>query len=119
VVDEHGTNAGLAFLEDALEEIVGPIPDEFDRMESRVSRNSVGVIEMAGSVSLPQAAETLELDLGDEHDTIGGFVVATLGRLPNSGDTIDAPPYRVTILKTVRGRVARLKFEPVRAPGGS
>lgn len=111
VLDEHGIHVGLAFLEDALEEIVGPIPDEFDRMEPRISRPSEGVIEMAGGVSLPEAAETLDLDLGDEHDTIGGYVVAALGRMPAAGDSIELPDFKVSILKMVRGRVARLRFE--------
>jgi len=111
VVDEHGINVGLAFLEDALEEIVGPIPDEFDRMTPLILRPSPSVIEMAGAVSLPEAAETLEVDLGGEHDTIGGWVVASLGRIPSAGDVLELPDYRVSILKVVRGRVARLRFE--------
>lgn len=119
VADEHGTAVGLAFLEDALEEIVGPIPDEFDRLDPRVSRDPAGVIEMTGSVSLPEAAETVDLDLGDEHDTIGGYVVASLGRMPNAGDVVEIPPYKVTILKVARGRVARLKFESTAGDGQS
>ncbi len=111
VVDEHGINVGLAFLEDALEEIVGPIPDEFDRMDPRISRPAPTVIEMAGAVSLPEAAETLDVDLGGEQDTIGGWVVASFGRIPAAGDVLELPDYKVTIMKVVRGRVARLKFE--------
>jgi CBS domain containing-hemolysin-like protein len=118
VVDEHGINVGLAFLEDALEEIVGPIPDEFDKMDPRISRPTANVIEMAGAVSLPEAAETLDLDLGDEHDTIGGYVVAALGRIPAAGDSVDLPDYKISILKVVRGRVARLRFEAKQEPAG-
>jgi len=116
VVDEHGTTVGLAFLEDALEEIVGPIYDEFDLRKPRVSRPEPGIIEMAGNVSLPVAAETLDEDLGEETDTIGGFVVASLGRLPSVGDTLEIAPWKVTVMKLERGRIARLRFESAAAP---
>jgi CBS domain containing-hemolysin-like protein len=115
VVDEHGTAVGLAFLEDVLEEIVGPIQDEFDG-EARGVTESENAIEMPGSIPLPEAAELLDSpDLGDESDTIGGYVVALLGRLPRSGDQLQIGVYRVTVTEVGRRRVTRLRFE--RAPG--
>ena len=111
VVDEHGTTVGVAYLEDALEEIVGPIHDEFDQKSLWVSRPEENTIEMAGSVPLPEAAELLELDLGTEEDTIGGHVVSLLGRLPVEGDEISIDSYRVTVVTMSRRRVARLRFQ--------
>ncbi|MCB1058304.1 MAG: HlyC/CorC family transporter, partial [Acidobacteria bacterium] len=64
VVDEHGTTVGMVFLEDALEEIVGPLHDEFDDEAPTIERISASVIEMSGSTSLPEAAKYLDLDLG-------------------------------------------------------
>ena len=56
VVDEHGTAVGMTFLEDAIEEIVGPIYDEFDEKLDRVEKTSSTTVTMAGNVPLPEAA---------------------------------------------------------------
>ena len=112
-VDEHGTTVGVVFLEDAVEEIVGPIHDEFDeRVASAWAPTEVGGFEMAGSLPLPEAAALLDLELGSEEDTIAGHVVALVGRLPEVGETLDLPPWRVTVLARSRRRVSRLRFEP-------
>ncbi len=114
VVDEHGTCVGLAFLEDALEEIVGPIFDEFDEATQDVVRLGSGAIEMPGSLSLPEAAGVLGLgDLEDESDTIGGYVVARIGRLPRKGDQLEVGGWVVTVASVIRRRIERLHFDPV------
>ncbi|MBZ0112980.1 MAG: hemolysin family protein [Thermoanaerobaculia bacterium] len=111
VVDEHGTTVGMVFLEDALEEIVGPLPDEFDEEGPLIHETSGSTIEMAGSLSLPEAAKHLDLDMGTEEDTVAGFVVSRFGRIPKSGDSLDLPPYRIRILAMSKRRVARVSFE--------
>jgi CBS domain containing-hemolysin-like protein len=114
VVDEHGTCVGLAFLEDALEEIVGPIFDEFDEATPGIVRLGSGSIEMPGSLSLPEAAGVLELgDLEDESDTIGGYVVARIGRLPRKGDRIEFGDWVATVESVLRRRIERLRFDPL------
>jgi CBS domain containing-hemolysin-like protein len=114
VVDEHGTCVGLAFLEDALEEIVGPIFDEFDEAPPGVVRLGTGAIEVPGALSLPEAAGVLELgDLEDESDTIGGYVVARIGRLPRKGDRLQVGDWMVNVTSVVRRRIERLRFEPL------
>ncbi|MBW2704521.1 MAG: HlyC/CorC family transporter [Deltaproteobacteria bacterium] len=111
VTDEHGTTIGLAFLEDALEEIVGPIRDEFDQQESRILQVSPDVIELSGSVSVPEAEVALGLDLDDEADTIGGLVIAQSGRVPTKGDELKIGPYTATVTETVKTRVTRIRFD--------
>lgn len=111
VVDEHGTTVGVAFFEDALEEIVGPIHDEFDRKVPWVHRADADVVELAGSVPLPEAADILDLEPASGEDTIGGYVTSVLGTLPREGDVIDIPPYRATILGMSRRRVTRVRFD--------
>jgi putative hemolysin len=112
VVDEYGTTIGLAFLENALEEIVGPIRDEFDEDTTDVREVARGVFVVRGGMSLPDTAGRLGL-LVDEAsaDTIGGLVVAELGRLPKIGDKITLGHYRVTVLDIDNRRVTRLRFE--------
>jgi CBS domain containing-hemolysin-like protein len=96
VLDEHGTAIGLAFREDALEEIVGPLGDEFDEEEPEIAELDDGAFELRGRVPLPEVEDLLELDLPDdereEEDTIGGHVTARLGRLPRKGDSVATWP---------------------------
>ncbi len=109
VVDEHGTIVGLAFLEDALEEIVGPIHDELDEDKRWIQRESDSVIVMAGAVPLPEASDVLGIDPDSEADTIGGFLVSRLGRLPKVGDEIE--PWSATVMSASRRRISRVRFE--------
>lgn len=111
VVDEHGTTVGMAFLEDALEEIVGPLHDEFDKKVPWVTTSKEGMIEMAGSIPLPEAEHLLGLELSNDTDTVGGFVTDTLGRLPETGETLEFAPYLITVLSMSKRRVARVRFE--------
>jgi CBS domain containing-hemolysin-like protein len=112
VLDEHGTAIGLAFLEDALEEIVGPIQDEFDEEAPYVRELADGAIEMRGEVALPEAAERLGLDMEEERaDTIGGYVVSLLGRLPRRGDEVQLGPWRASIIEVTHRRIERLRFD--------
>ncbi len=111
VLDDHGTAIGMAFLEDALEEIVGPIQDEFDDEEPSVSTDELNVIEMAGDLPLPEAADLLGLEEVTTDDTIGGHVVSLLGRLPMEGDQMTIGGHRVTVTQVSKRRVLKLRFE--------
>ena len=115
VLDEHGTAIGLAFLEDALEEIVGPLGDEFDAPEHELRDVGEGAIEVRGSVGLPKVLAHLGFTLGPEDDeseeTIGGHVTARLGRLPRQGDATKVGPYKATVLEVARRRVHRVRLE--------
>ncbi len=112
VVDEYGTTIGLAFLEDALEEIVGPIQDEFDEEPAELREVVSGVYLVNGGMSLPEAAERLGIAVDDDtSDTIGGHVVSLCGELPKVGTTLEIGPYVVTVLAVEHHRVTRLRFE--------
>jgi len=111
VVDEHGTAVGVAFLEDALEEIVGPIGDEFDQENPWIEKVDDDTVEMTGGVPLPDAGDVLGIDLGHEDDTIGGYVVSVLGHLPPEGEEATVPLYKVTVTEMTGRRVTRLRFE--------
>lgn len=114
VVDEHGTIIGMSFLEDALEEIVGPIHDEFDEQRNEMTEVSPGVFELEGNVPLPEAGDFLGLSFDeDEADTIAGYVIAELARMPKRGDTLPVGSYQATVLQVLRHRVVRLRFEPL------
>jgi len=117
VVDERGTVIGLAFREDALEEIVGPLGDEFDHDEPEFSEGAPGSYDLSGRMSLPEVCDRLDFELDwdedEETDTIGGHVTARLGRLPRRGDQVDVGPYRATVLEVARRRIQRVRLERV------
>jgi CBS domain containing-hemolysin-like protein len=114
VIDEHGTAIGLAFREDALEEIVGPLGDEFDDEESDFLERADGTFEIRGRMPLPEVEDRLDFELTEdereEEDTIGGHVTARLGRLPRKGDTVRVGPFDATVLDASRRRAQRLRF---------
>jgi CBS domain containing-hemolysin-like protein len=114
VLDDHGTAIGMAFLEDALEEIVGPIQDEFDDEEPPVNQPAPGVFEVRGDLPLPEAVDLLGLDETGSDDTIGGHVVSLLRRLPEAGDELTVGTYRVRVTEVSKRRVLRLRFETIK-----
>lgn len=120
VIDEHGTAVGMAFREDALEEIVGPLGDEFDEDEPRLNALADGSFELPGRTPLPEVESRLGFELSeDDRDegehTIGGLVTARLDRFPRKGDTVQVGPYLVRITDVSRRRVQRLRMTPIRA----
>ncbi len=120
VLDEHGTTIGLAFREDALEEIVGPLGDEFDELERDFVKSAEGVFEVRGRMSLPELEDRLEFDLPEdereEQDTIGGHITARIGRLPRKGDTVTVGPYKAKVIDASHRRVERVQMTLIPDP---
>ena len=115
VLDERGTVIGLAFREDALEEIVGPLGDEFDEITREFQEVREGVYEIAGRMSVPETCDRLDFELSEDEaedeDTIGGHVTARLGRMAKAGDQVLVGPYVATVLDVSRHRIRRLRLE--------
>jgi len=117
VVDEHGAASGLAFLEDALEHVVGTIRDEFDEEAPKIRQDSDGSFTMPGRTPLPEAADRLGItSLDDDADTIGGYIVARLGRLPHEGDQIIMAGYQATVTRVAHRRIELLRFDAEETP---
>ncbi len=94
VVDEYGGTAGLVTIEDVLEEIVGPIRDEYDLAEQEeIQLVSPNEALLSASASLDDVNELLQLHLeGEDFDSVGGLVYSLLGRIPRVGEKVDAGP---------------------------
>ena len=89
IVDEYGGVAGLATMEDVIEEIVGEINDEYDREVPDVDDLGDGRFRVNARFSLAELGEQLELELEDEDvDSVGGLFTKQLGRLPSKGDEV-------------------------------
>jgi CBS domain containing-hemolysin-like protein len=118
VLDEFGGVAGLATIEDALEEIVGEIADEYDpETEVKIVKIDDDTCEAIGRTHVDEinAMMGFELPESEDFDTIGGFVFAEFGRVPAVGESIvwqDA--VRFTVLDATRRRVNRVRLERVR-----
>jgi CBS domain containing-hemolysin-like protein len=118
VIDEFGGTAGLVTLEDILEQLVGPVTDEFDQGDAqRIREEAPGTYVIDGLVSLDELREKLALTLGDEsYDTVGGMVFGRLGRVANVGDSVDVEGYRFVVTTVDGRRVAQVRVQRVRQP---
>lgn len=88
VVDEYGQTSGVVAMEDVLEEIVGNIEDEHDEVELLIRRNADGSYLMDGLADMEDAAKTLGIpEEEDGFDTLNGFLVSLLGKIPANGET--------------------------------
>lgn len=88
VVDEYGQTSGVVAMEDILEEIVGNIEDEHDKEEQLIRQNPDGSYTMSGYASLSDVAELLHIQVeDDDFDTLNGFLVSLLEKIPNDGET--------------------------------
>ncbi|KIC67640.1 hemolysin family protein [Pseudarthrobacter phenanthrenivorans] len=115
VVDEYGGTDGVVTLEDLVEELVGEIYDEYDTGAEHEDRVSVanGTIDVDGGLILQEfrAASGIELPEG-HYETVAGFIMDRLGRLPRAGDRVQVPGYVLTVLSMDRLRIARVRVTP-------
>ncbi len=111
VVDEYGVVAGLVTLEDLLEEIVGEIEDEFDKEEKGVETLSDGSTLVDAKLSIKDVNEKLGTSIPEgNYDTIGGFVLSLIGRLPYVGDSASFESLKITVEKISKRRITRVRI---------
>ncbi len=116
VVDEHGSTAGIVTMEDIAEELVGEIRDEHDRRERRVLKTRDGRI-LAPALIRPDQLSEFGIDLPEgEYETLGGFIMARLGRLPAPGDVVEAEGWQLRVTSTDGRRVREVELTPAPDP---
>ena len=123
VVDEYGGTAGLVTVEDLLEEIVGEIRDEYDVEVERIVDEGNGKFLFAGSVHVEEMASLMKVSVeGQGFETVGGFLLSRLGRVPAVGEHLEVDGLDVEIVETEQRRITRVRMsrlEPVTMNGGA
>ncbi|MBN2195770.1 MAG: HlyC/CorC family transporter [Polyangiaceae bacterium] len=110
VVDEYGGTSGIVTLEDVIEQIVGPIQDEFDAEGSKFVRVAPGEYDVTGTILVADLEDRLGIDLDDrDEDTLGGVVMAEIGRLPRTGEVARVGPVEVEVRDVDGARIRRLR----------
>jgi CBS domain containing-hemolysin-like protein len=111
VVDEYGGTAGLVTAEDLLEEIVGEIRDEYDVETEPVVDEGNGSFIFSGKVDIDEVTERLKVHIEREgFETVGGFLLARLGRVPAVGERFDIDGLSVEVLDAERRRINRVRM---------
>ncbi|HYO09236.1 MAG TPA: hemolysin family protein, partial [Tepidisphaeraceae bacterium] len=116
VSDEYGGTAGLVTIEDIFEELVGDISDEHEPAEpAMLHRIDDNTADVDARIYIDELNRVMGLTLPEEEgfDTLGGFVVTHLGRIPSSGTTFEHATVRYTILDAEPQKVNRVKIEVI------
>ena len=115
VVDEFGGTEGIITLEDILEELVGEIQDEFDRDAVMIRRLPSGSLEVAGLTTIDDLKRVMP-ELKDQEipsKTVGGLIMEAMGKVPESGESVEAKGIRFTVTSSNERQIKRVKVEPL------
>jgi putative hemolysin len=115
VRDQNGPTRGLVTLEDLVEELVGEIEDEFDRLPRMSHSLSGGTWMMGGGVTMSVLNATAGTSFPDEHETISSWIIKRLGKLPKAGEIIQEGQTSVTVRRIRRGKVFEVMVVSPRA----
>jgi len=113
VVDEYGGTAGLVTLEDLVEELVGELADEHDRAKAGITRG-VGESVLFPGMTRPDELAEMAIKVPDDgaYETVGGFIMARLGRIPQRGDQVEIENGTLKVERMDGRRVDRVRFTP-------
>ena len=114
VIDEYGGTAGIATLEDLIEEVIGEIRDEYDVDSGDPLRIAGGNVLADGLLNLDEVYEQTGVRLPEgPYETLAGFIMANLGHVPRVGEAVEADGHRLTVTELDGRRVARVRVDPV------
>ena len=120
VVDEYGGTAGVVTLEDLVEEIVGVVLDEHDRRRAGIVR-SEGSLTFPGDLRPDEVLDRtgIRIPEGDVYDTVGGYIMSVLERIPTVGDALEVEDGTLDVQRMDGRRVDRVRFTPTPMPEGA
>jgi CBS domain containing-hemolysin-like protein len=113
VVDEFGSTVGLVTVEDAIEQLIGEVEDEFDVGARAVLATATGGMVLDGSVSLRDLETQMNWRLPREGgvETLAGFLLTRLGKIPQGGESIECDGRRLTVLEMSGRRISKVRIE--------
>jgi CBS domain containing-hemolysin-like protein len=117
VVDEYGGTAGITTLEDLVEELVGEVADEHDRSRAGIV-TTTDHLTFPGSLRPDELQERAGIVVPEDenYETVAGFVLSLLGRIPQQGDTVHALGGEFTVIRMDGRRIDRIRFTPDPTP---
>lgn len=112
VVDEYGSTAGLVTVEDAIEQLIGEVEDEFDVVPQRLLARA-GEMLLDGSVSLRDLETQMQWDLPREGgvETLAGFMLTQLGKIPEAGESVLYAGRKLTVAEMTGNRISKIRVE--------
>jgi CBS domain containing-hemolysin-like protein len=111
VLDEYGGTAGLVTIEDLLEEIVGEIRDEYDVEAEPIIDEGNGRFVFSGKVNIDEVMQRLDVEIEREgFETVGGFLMHHIGRVPGAGEKFDIDSLTVEVLAAERRRINMVRI---------
>jgi putative hemolysin len=117
VLDEYGGTAGLVTIEDLLEEIVGEIRDEYDVESDSIEDEGGGSFVFSGKVDIDEVAQRLNVQIEREgFETVGGYLLTHLGRVPAVGEHVEIDGLHVEVLGVERRRINKVRVSKVSRP---
>ncbi len=123
VLDEYGGTAGLVTIEDILEEIVGEIQDEYELAQRLpgIKRIDDLTVEVDARVYIDDLNDKLDVELpeDEDYDTVGGFVFATLGHIPVTGESFDFDGLNITVTAAEETKVLQVSIRKVQTEPAS
>lgn len=113
VVDEYGGVAGLATMEDVIEEIVGEIQDEYDKESPLFKKVDENIYMVDGRMTIEEINKELNLNLPIEEgiETISGFILRILGSLPKEKESVEFDGYQFVVERVLRNRILKVRIE--------
>jgi CBS domain containing-hemolysin-like protein len=110
VLDEYGGVSGIVTLENVIEEIVGPIQDEFDAERPEIIQRAANLYEISGAMLIKDLEDELGLEVSHRHeDTIAGVVLSGLGRRARLGDETQVGPLTLRVVEVDGNRIQTLR----------
>ena len=111
VLDEYGGTSGIITLEDLIEEIVGEIEDEFDEFENEIEVIKEDEYIVDGSTKISDFNDMVGTNLeSDDYESIGGFVIGVLGKIPNGGEVVQYGTIKFIIEEIDKNRIEKLRI---------
>ncbi len=113
VVDEHGLVTGLVTLENVIEEIVGEIKDEKDRLDPHVKKLSKDTWDVLGKSDIEEVNERMKsrFQEAEDYDTISGLILDKLGRIPKEGEKLVVDRYNIEITEMEDHRIVKVRIK--------